>query len=110
MSRTCCFEKLMLIFGDMEKVRAHLIIEGIVQGVFFRANTKETAERNGVHGWVRNRPDGTVEAVLEGEEEMVKKVIEWCHKGPIGAVVENVNTAWQEYKGEFNSFTVIRGL
>ena len=94
----------------MRKVRVHLIIEGIVQGVFFRANIREKAERSNVHGWVRNRPDGTVEAVFEGEEEPVKKLMEWCHHGPPGAVVKNVNREWQVYEGEFKNFTVIRGL
>ncbi|MBI5328500.1 MAG: acylphosphatase [Deltaproteobacteria bacterium] len=94
----------------MAKARAHLTIEGLVQGVFFRANTRETAERHNVNGWVRNMSDGTVEAVLEGEEESVKKLIEWCHNGPPGAVVKNVNIEWQAYKNEFKNFTVMRGL
>ena len=94
----------------MAKVRAHLIIEGVVQGVFFRANTREKAERNSINGWVRNRSDGTVEAIFEGESEPVKKLIEWCHHGPPGAVVKNVKIEWQAYEGEFKNFTVIRGL
>lgn len=94
----------------MAKVRAHLIIEGIVQGVFFRANTREMAERYSVNGWVMNRSDGTVEALFEGKEEAVKKLIEWCHHGPPNAVIKNVNIEWQAYKGEFKDFTVIRGL
>ncbi|MEK7841510.1 MAG: acylphosphatase [Deltaproteobacteria bacterium] len=94
----------------MAKVRAHLIIEGIVQGVFFRAHTKEQADRNSIHGWVRNRPDSAVEAVFEGDEEPVKKLIEWCHNGPPEAVVENVKTDWEAYKGEFKNFIVIHGV
>lgn len=94
----------------MAKVRAHLIIEGIVQGVFFRAHTREQADRNSVQGWVRNKPDGTVEAVFEGDEEAVKKLIEWCHNGPPEAVVKNVKTDWEIYKGEFKNFTVIHGV
>ena len=93
----------------MRKVRVHLIIEGVVQGVFFRANTREKAERNNINGWIRNRPDGTVEAVFEGEEKPLKKLIEWCHHGPPGAVVKNVKIEWQAYEGEFKNFTVIRG-
>jgi len=92
----------------MKKVRAHLIIEGIVQGVFFRANTQDTAVSHGVHGWVRNTMDGKVEAVLEGDEDAVKKVINWCRKGPFGARVDNVNIKWQDYTGEFNGFEVRR--
>ena len=91
------------------KVRAHLRIYGLVQGVFFRANTREVARRHGVCGWVRNRMDGTVEAVFEGEEERVRKVIEWCHKGPPGARVDRVNVDWEEYKNEFDDFSVITG-
>jgi len=94
----------------MRKVRAHLIIEGVVQGVFFRANAREKADKSNINGWIRNRPDGTVEAVFEGEEESVKKLIEWCHHGPPGAVVKNVKIEWQAYEGEFKNFTVIRGL
>lgn len=94
----------------MTEVRAHLIIEGFVQGVFFRANTREMAERHHVNGWVRNRPDGTVEAVFEGKEEAVKKLIEWSRHGPPDAVVKNVNIDWEEYKGEFKNFRVIRGI
>ena len=93
----------------MTKVQAHLIIEGIVQGVFFRANAREKADKSNINGWIRNRPDGTVEAVFEGEEESVKKLIEWCHHGPPGAVVKNVKIEWQAYEGEFKNFTVIRG-
>ena len=89
-----------------ERVRAHLIIEGLVQGVYFRANTKRVAEEHGVRGWVRNRPDGTVEAVLEGEKEDVEKVIAWCHRGPWGARVDRVDVEWEEYKGEFRDFSI----
>ncbi|HBR15999.1 MAG: acylphosphatase [Deltaproteobacteria bacterium RIFCSPLOWO2_12_FULL_43_16] len=94
----------------MAKVRAHLTIEGIVQGVFFRAHTKEQADRNSINGWVKNKPDGTVEALFEGEEASVKKLIEWCHHGPTGAAVKKVGVVWHEYKDEFKNFTVIRGV
>ena len=94
----------------MAKVRAHLIIEGIVQGVFFRAHTREQADINSVQGWVRNKPDGTVEAVFEGDEEPVNKLIGWCHNGPPEAVVKNVKIDWETYKGEFKNFTVIHGV
>ncbi|HLI46215.1 MAG TPA: acylphosphatase [Geobacterales bacterium] len=88
-------------------VRAHLFIEGLVQGVFFRAYTKEVARENNVNGFVRNLPDGRVEAVLEGEEENVAKVIEFCKKGPPGAIVTNLEIIWEEYKGEFNNFKIL---
>ncbi len=87
-------------------VRAHLIIKGLVQGVFFRATTQSVAEGNRVKGWVRNRTDGSVEAVLEGEKEDVDRVIEWCHHGPLGARVDEVEVEWEEYKNEFNGFSI----
>ncbi len=90
----------------MPKVRAHLWIYGIVQGVFFRSTMRAVATEYGVTGWVRNLPDGSVEAVLEGEKEDVEKVIEWAHRGPPAAVVERVVVKWEEYKGEFNRFEI----
>ncbi|MBI5683129.1 MAG: acylphosphatase [Deltaproteobacteria bacterium] len=92
----------------MRKVRAHLIIEGIVQGVFFRANTKDTAFSHNVNGWVRNTRDGKVEAMLEGDEEAVKKVIKWCRQGPSGAMVDSVDIKWLDYTGEFTGFNITR--
>lgn len=91
----------------MKMVRAHLVIEGIVQGVFFRANTVSTAKTRGVTGWVRNNPDGTVEAVLEGGEDDVKKVIAWCRTGPPRARVDGVGVSWEEYRNEFDDFTAL---
>lgn len=88
------------------KVRAHVYISGFVQGVFFRSTTKRVADRQGVTGWVRNLPDGRVEAVFEGGEAAVKDLINFCRKGPPGARVEDVEVSWEEYKGEFNNFSV----
>ncbi|HID42306.1 MAG TPA: acylphosphatase [Archaeoglobaceae archaeon] len=81
------------------KVRAHLFISGIVQGVFFRETTKERALEVGVAGWVRNLKDGRVEAVFEGEKEKVDKMIEYCSKGSILAKVESVEVKWEEPEG-----------
>lgn len=89
-----------------EKVRAHAVISGRVQGVFFRLETKHAAEGYGVFGWVRNRRDGTVEAVFEGSEENVMSVLEWCKKGPPIAKVSRVDVEWEDYIGEFNSFEI----
>ena len=89
-----------------KKVRAHVYISGLVQGVFFRATTKEKADRLGVKGFVRNLPDGRVEAVFEGDEKAVKKIIEWCHRGPPAARVESVEVHYEDYKGEFDSFEI----
>jgi len=89
-----------------KQVRAHVFISGRVQGVFFRANTKRVAEKLGVTGWVKNLPDGRVEAVFEGEEEAVKKIIEWCHRGPPAARVDKVEVLYEDYKGEFEDFEI----
>ncbi|MEM2909510.1 MAG: acylphosphatase [Nitrososphaerota archaeon] len=89
------------------KARAHVYVSGLVQGVFFRSNTKRMADRLGVKGWVRNIPDGRVEAVFEGEREAVISMIEWCRKGPPDAIVEKVDVMWDEYKGEFKDFRIL---
>ncbi len=91
------------------KVRAHVYVSGRVQGVFFRTHTKEWADELGIKGWVRNLPDGRVEAVLEGEEEDVKEMIELMRKGPPLAKVDNIEVYWEPYKGEFKDFRIIYG-
>jgi len=88
------------------KSRAHVFIEGRVQGVFFRAHTKEKAEELNLSGWVRNLPDGRVEAVFEGEKSNIEKMIAWCHVGPPLARVEKVEVKWEEPKGEFEGFSI----
>jgi len=90
----------------MANVRVRLIIEGRVQGVWFRDSTRRVAKSLGVTGWVRNLPDGTVEAVAEGEEEKVKKMVEWCHQGPPHARVTNVQEFQEQWKGEFEDFEI----
>ncbi|HEC87791.1 MAG TPA: acylphosphatase [Thermoplasmata archaeon] len=82
--------------------RVHVKIYGRVQGVWFRANTKEKAEEVGVGGWVRNMPDGSVEAVFEGKDEKVEKMIEWCRHGPPLARVDRVEVRYEDLKGEKN--------
>jgi len=90
-----------------EMVRAHITVEGKVQGVCFRAGTVETALALGVSGWVRNNPDGSVEAVLEGDAACVNRLIEWCRKGPPMARVERLNLSWEPFKDEFDDFTAL---
>jgi len=90
----------------MGKVRAHIYVSGFVQGVFFRYETRDMALELGVNGWVRNLPDGRVEAVFEGDEEKVKRMIEFCRRGPPGARVTNVEVSWEAYKGEFKGFSI----
>ena len=91
---------------EKKKIRAHVFISGKVQGVFFRATTRDIARRYGVTGWVKNLWDGRVEAIFEGDEDAVKKVIEWCHIGPPGARVEKVEVMYEDYKGEFDNFEI----
>jgi acylphosphatase len=90
----------------MEKVRARVIVEGRVQGVFFRSHTEEMAFRLGVKGWVKNRRDGRVEAVFEGDKEQVDQIIQWCHRGPSEARVTKLHLSWEDYTGEFEDFFV----
>ena len=90
----------------MGKTRAHVFVSGRVQGVFFRQKTKRQAESLGVKGWVRNLPDGRVEAVFEGEEPAVKALMEYCQHGPSSAVVTNVDSTWEPYREEFSDFVV----
>ena len=90
----------------MENVRVRVIIEGRVQGVFFRHHTQEMAVRLGLKGWVKNRRDGDVEAVFEGDQEKVNQIIQWCHQGPSEAEVTKVHQMWEDYKGEFKDFSV----
>lgn len=80
--------------------RAHVRVRGSVQGVFFRVEARDRARSLGLAGWVRNEPDGAVEAVFEGERERVESLIEWCRRGPAGARVEDVDVTWEEPQGE----------
>jgi acylphosphatase len=82
----------------MKRVRAR--VTGRVQGVFFRAEARSRADSLGVAGWIRNAPDGSVEAVFEGEPERVDSMVDWCRRGPPGAVVEDVEVVTEEPAGE----------
>ena len=86
----------------MKKRRAHVWISGRVQGVFFRAYTIEAAQLIGVTGWVRNLPDGRVEAVFEGEADKVQKMIEWCREGSPMSRVDRVELLEEVYTGDFD--------
>ncbi|MEK7449367.1 MAG: acylphosphatase [Planctomycetota bacterium] len=88
----------------MKHIRVQVIISGLVQGVFFRATTEEEAQKRGLVGWVKNRPDGKVEAVLEGPPDEVESMIKWCHQGPPEASVEKVELQRSEATGEFYGF------
>ena len=90
-----------------ENVRVHVLIEGRVQGVFFRASTRDEARARGLSGWVRNLADGRVEAVFEGDKAVVENMLAWCRKGPPYAYVDQVDIDWQPYQGEPADFRVV---
>jgi acylphosphatase len=92
---------------NMGQKRIHLIVRGRVQDVFFRASTQREARRLGLTGWVRNRPDGAVELVAEGEEDQVKDLLAWAQHGPSTARVDKVDTRWRSYTGEFADFRIM---
>ena len=87
-------------------VRAQATISGRVQGVGFRHNTRQEAGKHELTGWVRNNPDGTVEAVFEGEESAVKEMLRWCQQGPRTARVDAVRVLWQPADSEFSVFEI----
>lgn len=90
----------------MERVRAHVLISGRVQGVGFRASARDKARAAGVEGWVRNSPDGRVEAVFEGTRSAVQRLLSWCYSGPSLAEVEKVEVKWEEPTGKEGSFAI----
>ncbi len=91
----------------MPMQRVHLFVKGKVQGVFFRQALKIMAKKNNVTGWVKNLKDGRVEALLEGEDLKVNKIVEWCHAGPANARVEDIVIKNEKYSGEFSKFDVL---
>ena len=91
-----------------DRARVHLLITGLVQGVAFRQSAVFEAERLGVDGWVRNLPDGRVEAEAEGERAKVEIFARWCEHGPRGASVEWVDAEWGPAKGAAKGFQIAR--
>ncbi len=83
------------------------VVVGRVQGVFFRASAQREARRLGLTGWVRNRPDGSVELLAEGEDESLRDFIGWLQRGPTSARVDRVDTRWRSYTGEFTEFRIV---
>ena len=90
-----------------DKARVHVWIEGRVQGVFFRAATRDEAQARGLSGWVRNLPDGRVEAVFEGDRQVVENMLVWCRKGPPYAYVDQIDIDWQPCQGDLADFRVV---
>jgi acylphosphatase len=91
----------------MAKTKVHILVNGRVQGVYFRQTTMQQARSHGVTGWVRNLPDGCVEAVFEGEETAVKALVNFCRKGPKGALVTDFAVNLEPFKGESESFEIL---
>jgi len=91
------------------KARARVLVSGRVQGVFFRDHTRTWAGSLGITGWVRNLRDGRVEVLAEGESEKIEALIARLNEGPPLALVETVDVAWEEFKGEFRDFRIAWG-
>jgi acylphosphatase len=92
----------------VEKTRARLKIAGRVQGVYYRASTVQQAQILGLTGWVMNCADGSVEAVAEGARPKLEELIAWCHQGPDGARVNQVDVRWETPENNFYSFSIKR--
>lgn len=91
----------------MGNKRVRLIVSGRVQGVWFRDSTRRKANESEVQGWVKNRSDGDVEVLAEGDEQNVSELVKWCHNGPPNALVTGVNYLEEDYTGEFDSFDIV---
>ena len=91
----------------MTLARAHVLVTGYVQGVFFRHTAAQRAIAGGVTGWVRNLPDGRVEAVSEGEQGELTALVDWCRSGPAHATVERIEVEWEPFSGDFSVFQVL---
>ncbi len=89
-----------------KQVRARVVITGKVQGVCFRAETQRAAKQRNVLGWVRNRPEGSVEALFEGDEPAVKAMLEWCRQGSSYSRVQHVDVKWETYTGDLDRFGI----
>ncbi|MBN1280636.1 MAG: acylphosphatase [Candidatus Thermoplasmatota archaeon] len=90
------------------KRQVHVVISGHVQGVWYRASTKQQAEALGVTGWVKNTAEGNVEAVFEGDSQTVQDMVEWCKRGPPLAQVTSVQVTEKQYDGHFVGFAIKR--
>ncbi|MEQ8676142.1 MAG: acylphosphatase [Aggregatilineales bacterium] len=86
--------------------RLHAIISGRVQGVSFRYTTQQEAQKLGISGWVRNRPERTVEVTAEGERDKLDALLAFLYHGPPAAKVENVQATWSDGTGEFDDFQI----
>jgi len=90
----------------MKTLKAHLFIEGSVQGVFYRAFTRDLASKLGLKGWAKNLYDGRVEVLFEGSRELIEQAIRECWKGPAGSSVSNIDISWEESSSEYKGFEI----
>jgi acylphosphatase len=90
----------------LEKISARVVVHGWVQGVYFRAYTRDQARRLGLTGWVMNRRDGTVEAFVEGEKSKVEQMVAWCRQGPSTAQVDGIEVRYGDFLGEGEAFEI----
>ena len=91
----------------MSNQRIRIFVTGKVQGVFFRQSLKVMAKKNDIFGWVKNLKDGRVEAILEGDEEQLGRLLEWAHRGPANARVQDVEICNEKFTNEFSKFDVL---
>ena len=87
--------------------QVQLFVRGRVQGVYFRASSQREAKRLGLTGWVKNRSDGGVEVLAEGEEDELKELIAWAHRGPSASRVERVDVRWRSFSGDYPDFRIV---
>ncbi len=93
--------------GPQERLlRARVVVTGRVQGVYYRAHARDKAARLGVTGWIRNLPDGSVEAVFEGNEPALRAMLEWCQRGSPQAQVTGTTVTWEPHTGAYDRFSV----
>jgi acylphosphatase len=102
----CQSEDQLRTESETGSIRAHVVVSGRVQGVNFRWHTQRKAQELGLMGWVRNRGDGRVEAVFEGEHQAVERMLNWCHVGSPSAQVDGVEADYEEPTGEFRRFRI----
>jgi acylphosphatase len=88
-------------------IRAHVFVSGLVQGVFYRATCQREAQARGLRGWVRNLPDGRVEAVFQGPREAVEDMLRWCAKGPPRAQVSKIDLTYEDPQPDLQGFRVV---
>jgi acylphosphatase len=91
----------------MSLKQLHLVVKGRVQGVYFRASAQREAKRLGLSGWVKNRSDGAVELLAEGEEDALRQLCGWAERGPTAARVEDLQVRWRAYVGDFSDFRIV---